>query len=146
MPRATPVDVEAPGRPCVAATATSVVSRSSAELTGHAPRRRLREAPAARSGSRTRATPAIDAQLAYVLTYWSSYNSAEYPVIGGFDCANFASQSLIARGWAMDGGWYFDRGDRRDVAELVELDRPARLPAAPAPTAPPRSTTRSARS
>ena len=52
--------------------------------------------------------PGIDAQLAYVATYWSSYNSAQYPVFSGVDCANFASQSLIARGWAMDGGWFFD--------------------------------------
>lgn len=50
--------------------------------------------------------PAIDAQVNYVLTYWSSYNSAQYPVLTGYDCANFASQSLIARGWAMDAGWY----------------------------------------
>lgn len=54
--------------------------------------------------------PAIDAQIDYVLTYWSSYNSAQYPVLTGYDCANFASQSLIARGWAMDGGWYLDGG------------------------------------
>ncbi|MGI9825402.1 amidase domain-containing protein [Agromyces sp. Marseille-Q5079] len=52
--------------------------------------------------------PGIDAQLAYVATYWSSYNSAQYPVFSGVDCANFASQSLIARGWAMDGGWFYD--------------------------------------
>lgn len=53
--------------------------------------------------------PRIDAQVAYVLAHWSSYNSAEYPVISGYDCANFASQSLIARGWAMDGAWNVDR-------------------------------------
>ncbi|KQM82245.1 amidase domain-containing protein [Agromyces sp. Leaf222] len=52
--------------------------------------------------------PGIDAQLAYVGTYWSSYNSAQYPVFSGVDCANFASQSLVARGWAMDGGWFYD--------------------------------------
>ena len=54
--------------------------------------------------------PAIDAQIAYVLTYWSSYNSAEFPVISGYDCANFASQSLLARGWTMDAGWSLDLG------------------------------------
>ncbi|MFB9643633.1 amidase domain-containing protein [Agromyces lapidis] len=53
--------------------------------------------------------PAIDAQLGYVLAHWSDYNSAEYTVLSGVDCANFASQSLIARGWAMDAGWYYDR-------------------------------------
>ncbi|WP_308798516.1 amidase domain-containing protein [Agromyces silvae] len=53
--------------------------------------------------------PLIDAQVAYVLTYWSSYNTAEFPVISGYDCANFASQSLLARGWTMDAGWNLDR-------------------------------------
>jgi hypothetical protein len=52
--------------------------------------------------------PRIDAQVAYVLEHWSSYNTAQYPVISGNDCANFASQSLIARGWAMDGTWNVD--------------------------------------
>ncbi|WP_157002768.1 amidase domain-containing protein [Agromyces laixinhei] len=52
--------------------------------------------------------PAIDAQLGYVLTHWSSYNTAEYTVLSGVDCANFASQSLIARGWTMDAGWNYD--------------------------------------
>lgn len=53
--------------------------------------------------------PAIDAQVGYVLTYWSGYNTAEYTVLSGVDCANFTSQSLVARGWAMDAGWYYDR-------------------------------------
>ncbi|GAA1808506.1 hypothetical protein GCM10009749_16160 [Agromyces neolithicus] len=53
--------------------------------------------------------PAIDAQVGYVLTHWNSYNSSEYTVLSGVDCANFASQSLIERGWKMDGGWYYDR-------------------------------------
>ncbi|MFC9559762.1 amidase domain-containing protein [Agromyces sp. NPDC056965] len=53
--------------------------------------------------------PAIDAQVGYVLTYWSSYNTAQYTVLSGVDCANFTSQSLVARGWAMDAGWYYDQ-------------------------------------
>ncbi|MFF2273602.1 amidase domain-containing protein [Agromyces sp. NPDC058136] len=53
--------------------------------------------------------PTIDAQLGYVLAHWNNYNTAEYTVLGGVDCANFTSQSLIARGWAMDAGWYYDR-------------------------------------
>ncbi|GAA1955402.1 amidase domain-containing protein [Agromyces allii] len=52
--------------------------------------------------------PGIDAQLNYVLAHWNNYNTAQYPVLSGVDCANFASQSLAARGFAMDGGWYFD--------------------------------------
>ncbi|GLU87788.1 amidase domain-containing protein [Agromyces sp. NBRC 114283] len=52
--------------------------------------------------------PRIDAQLGYVLAYWSDYNTDAYTVISGNDCANFTSQSLIARGWTMDGAWYYD--------------------------------------
>ncbi|NQX11809.1 amidase domain-containing protein [Microbacteriaceae bacterium VKM Ac-2855] len=49
----------------------------------------------------------LDTQLAYVDTYWSDYNSAEYGVISGNDCMNFTSQSLIARGWTMDSEWSY---------------------------------------
>ncbi|NQX26533.1 amidase domain-containing protein [Microbacteriaceae bacterium VKM Ac-2854] len=49
----------------------------------------------------------LDAQLAYVDAHWSDYNSAEYGVISGNDCMNFTSQSLIARGWAMDSEWSY---------------------------------------
>jgi hypothetical protein len=100
------VDVETPT--AVVAAGTSVVQPLEGALTGAAEA----EVPtAARTLALTYTSdPAIDAQVGYVLAYWSSYNSAVYPVIGGYDCANFASQSLIARGWAMDGGWYLDLG------------------------------------
>ncbi|WP_438856104.1 amidase domain-containing protein [Agromyces sp. M3QZ16-3] len=52
----------------------------------------------------------IEAQVSYVLAHWSNYNTAEYSVLSGVDCANFASQSLIARGWKMDGAWNYDHG------------------------------------
>ncbi|MWV57462.1 amidase domain-containing protein [Rathayibacter sp. VKM Ac-2754] len=59
-----------------------------------------------------KAAAALDAsrlasQLDYLETYWSDYNSAQYGVISGNDCVNFASQSLIARGWAMDEEWNY---------------------------------------
>ncbi len=99
-----PVDVVQPT--AVVAAGTSVVQPLEGALTG------LPEAPvptAPRSLALTYTSdPAIDAQLGYVLAYWSEYNTAQYPVISGYDCANFASQSLIARGWAMDGSWYLD--------------------------------------
>ncbi|WP_430647952.1 amidase domain-containing protein [Agromyces sp. GXS1127] len=57
--------------------------------------------------------PGIEAQVSYVLAHWSSYNTAEYAVLSGVDCANFASQSLIARGWTMDAAWNYDRGTGR---------------------------------
>jgi hypothetical protein len=52
--------------------------------------------------------PGIDAQLAYVLAHWDDYNIAEYPTVRGKDAVNFASQSLIARGWVMDEVWNVD--------------------------------------
>jgi hypothetical protein len=52
--------------------------------------------------------PAIDAQLAYVLAHWDDYNTEEYATVSGKDAVNFASQSLIARGWTMDDAWNVD--------------------------------------
>lgn len=49
----------------------------------------------------------LASQLDYLETYWSDYNSAQYGVIAGNDCVNFTSQSLIARGWQMDGEWSY---------------------------------------
>ncbi|MET0724807.1 MAG: amidase domain-containing protein, partial [Leifsonia sp.] len=49
---------------------------------------------------------AVQAQIDYALTYWENYNSAEYGVLGDNDCVNFASQTLIARGWQQDGNWF----------------------------------------
>ena len=50
--------------------------------------------------------PAVERQLTYVLAHWSDYNTAEYGVVGANDCVNFASQSLIERGWEMDDQWW----------------------------------------
>ncbi|MFE6253727.1 amidase domain-containing protein [Agromyces sp. NPDC057865] len=99
-----PIDVEMPT--AVVAAGTSVVQPLEGALTGQ-------PVAAAPTTPRTltltyTSDPGIDAQVAYVLAYWSSYNTDQYPVIDGYDCANFASQSLVARGWTMDGGWYLD--------------------------------------
>lgn len=99
-----PIDVEMPT--AVVAAGTSVVQPLEGALTGR-PVAAVPTTPRTLTLTYT-SDPGIDAQVAYVLAYWSSYNSAQYPVIDGYDCANFASQSLIARGWAMDGGWYLD--------------------------------------
>jgi len=50
----------------------------------------------------------VDKQLAYALTFWKNYNTAQYGDLNpvGGDCANFVSQTLIARGWQMNGDWY----------------------------------------
>jgi putative amidase-like protein/IPT/TIG domain-containing protein len=101
-----PIDVEMPT--AVVAAGTSVVQPLEGALTGR-PMAAVPTTPRTLTLTYT-SDPGIDAQVAYVLTYWSSYNSGQYPVIDGYDCANFASQSLIARGWSMDGGWYLDGG------------------------------------
>ena len=50
--------------------------------------------------------PAVQAQLSYALAHWKDYNTDEYGVVPGNDCVNFTSQSLVARGWAMDEDWW----------------------------------------
>ncbi|UOQ90355.1 amidase domain-containing protein [Agromyces endophyticus] len=44
-------------------------------------------------------------QLEYVREYWDGAND-DYGVLGDDDCVNFASQSLIERGWAVDDEWW----------------------------------------
>lgn len=51
--------------------------------------------------------PHVQAQVDYALAYWKDYNP-EYGVLGITDCVNFASQTLIARGWQQDDEWYND--------------------------------------
>ena len=50
----------------------------------------------------------VAAQLEYALAHWQNYNTAEYGDLNpdGGDCANFVSQTLIARGWTMNDDWY----------------------------------------
>jgi hypothetical protein len=50
----------------------------------------------------------VVAQLAYATAHWNDTTNATYgnlDSVGG-DCANFVSQTLIARGWRMDSQWY----------------------------------------
>jgi hypothetical protein len=50
----------------------------------------------------------VDRQLAYAMRYWEDYNLAEYGTMNpiGGDCANYVSQTLIARGWEQRSDWY----------------------------------------
>ena len=48
----------------------------------------------------------VQAQIDYALTYWQDYNEAEFGVLGDNDCVNFASQTLLARGWVQDDQWF----------------------------------------
>ena len=47
-------------------------------------------------------------QLAYAMAHWNDYNTTEYGDLNpvGGDCANFVSQTLIARGWKMNSEWF----------------------------------------
>ena len=48
----------------------------------------------------------VDRQLGYALSHWENYNAefGNYNPVGG-DCANFVSQTLLARGWQMNSTW-----------------------------------------
>jgi hypothetical protein len=50
--------------------------------------------------------PRVVAQVDYVLQYWSDYNDEEWGVLERNDCVNFASQSLVVRGWEQSSQWY----------------------------------------
>lgn len=58
------------------------------------------------AGTPISADPAVQKQLTYALAHWQDYNVAEYGVLGTTDCVNFASQTLIERGWEMDDQWW----------------------------------------
>jgi hypothetical protein len=46
----------------------------------------------------------VDRQLQYLLQHWKDYNPAYQP-LGTTDCVDFASQSLLARGWRQQDDW-----------------------------------------
>ncbi|WIJ44892.1 amidase domain-containing protein [Curtobacterium citreum] len=50
----------------------------------------------------------VDRQLEYAMAHWEDYNTAEYGTMNpiGGDCANYVSQTLIARGWQQRSDWY----------------------------------------
>ncbi len=46
-------------------------------------------------------------QLAYAKAHFKNPNKPEFGDLGGTDCVNFTSQTLLARGWKMDAKWSF---------------------------------------
>lgn len=54
----------------------------------------------------------VDRQMAYAFQNWNSYSNARFGYLSGNDCANFASQTLLARGWKHSSEW-FNRGPGR---------------------------------
>jgi hypothetical protein len=55
-------------------------------------------------------SPAVAAQMAYVEANWKSTSSEEFGFLEETDCVNFASQSLLARGWQTDDEWWYEPG------------------------------------
>jgi hypothetical protein len=69
-------------------------------------------AAAAAPAAVTSSSPAVQAQLDYVREHWDDTESEQFGVLGDTDCVNFASQSLLARGWETDDEWWYsDSGD-----------------------------------
>jgi hypothetical protein len=52
--------------------------------------------------------PAVAAQLEYVQAHWDDTESELFGYLDENDCVNFASQSLLARGWETDDEWWYD--------------------------------------
>jgi hypothetical protein len=50
----------------------------------------------------------IQRQYDYAMKHWDSYNLKKYGDLNvdGGDCANFVSQTLVARGWKMNSAWH----------------------------------------
>lgn len=55
-------------------------------------------------------SPAVAAQLAYVEANWQSTANDEFGFLEASDCVNFASQSLLQRGWQPDDEWWYEAG------------------------------------
>jgi hypothetical protein len=51
----------------------------------------------------------LDRQMAYAFKYWNVYSNSTFGYLSGNDCANFTSQTLLARGWKRSAQW-FDYG------------------------------------
>jgi len=49
--------------------------------------------------------PAVIAQVDYAKAHYKKPNTAIFGDLGGTDCVNFTSQTLLARGWKMTADW-----------------------------------------
>lgn len=70
-------------------------------------------------------TTSIQSQLDYITANWNSQKNSSYGYLPRRNCANFASQSLIARGWKMRDSW-FNRGNWRFSANWTSSTAMAR--------------------
>ncbi len=49
----------------------------------------------------------VAAQLEYLYAHWQDTASDQFGFLGASDCVNFASQSLLERGWTIDDEWWY---------------------------------------
>ena len=49
--------------------------------------------------------PGITKQIEYAKAHYKNSNAKEFGDLGGVDCVNFTSQTLLARGWKMTTTW-----------------------------------------
>jgi hypothetical protein len=57
-------------------------------------------------------TNRLDRQMAYAFKNWNAYSNKTFGYLSGSDCANFASQTLLARGWKRSSQWFnYGSGD-----------------------------------
>lgn len=54
-------------------------------------------------------SPEVADQIEYANKYYAKPNVAGFGYLGNVDCANFANQTLWARGWRMDDEWWQDQ-------------------------------------
>lgn len=63
----------------------------------------------------------VDSQMQYAFEHWDDYNViawGDYNPLGG-DCANFVSQTLIARGWTQTDTWHNNGGSASSAWSYV---------------------------
>lgn len=53
-----------------------------------------------------RVTNKLDRQMAYAFQHWNAYSNSTFGYLSGSDCANFVSQTLLARGWKRTAAWF----------------------------------------
>jgi hypothetical protein len=63
-----------------------------------------------------RITNRLDRQMAYAFQHWNAYSNRTFGYLSGSDCANFVSQTLLARGWKRTAAWFNDGPGRWSAA------------------------------
>jgi len=56
---------------------------------------------------------AVVSQIEYAKSYYKNPNKESFGDLGGTDCVNFVSQTLLARGWSLNKDWTYKDGYSR---------------------------------